>query len=162
MGNFSNFSFHENLIWTIANILKQKIAKSVQPFSSVALTNEQNYIFSCIDNSISLCFLFQELREGLEDQIAELSEKEVVVKKLRTQEDREKAILQALQLISCEREREHARLVSERDSNIVNMGLHKYKLKRKVMSVVKEIELDLLMLDKIRRSILKVNKDKCK
>ncbi|KAJ8712992.1 hypothetical protein PYW08_008296 [Mythimna loreyi] len=97
----------------------------------------------------------RELRESLEGQIAELSEKETVVKRLRKQEEKEKIILDELQFISCEREREHVRLVAERDAHIVNMGLHKYKLKRKVISVMKEIELDLQMLDKLRRTVLK-------
>ncbi|XP_075984052.1 trichoplein keratin filament-binding protein isoform X2 [Anticarsia gemmatalis] len=97
----------------------------------------------------------KELRESLEGQIAELSEKESVVKKLRKQEEKEKIILDELVFISSERERELARLVAERDANIVNMGLHKYKLKRKVIAVMKEIELDLEMLDRIRRSMLK-------
>lgn len=65
-------------------------------------------------------------------------------------------ILDELQFISNEREREHAKLTAERDANIVNMGLHKYKLKRKVLSVMKEIDLDLEVLTKIRRAVLKV------
>ncbi|XP_028176036.1 trichoplein keratin filament-binding protein-like isoform X2 [Ostrinia furnacalis] len=97
----------------------------------------------------------RELREGLEGQIAEFSEKESIVNKLRKAEEREKMILDELQFISSEREKEHARLVAERDANIVNMGLHKYKLKRKVISVLKEIELDLDMLAKIRRAVVK-------
>lgn len=101
------------------------------------------------------CYL-QELRESLEGQIAELSEKETIVKRLRKQEEKQKIILDELQYISCEREREHARLVAERDACIVNMGLHKYKLKRRVISVMKEIELDLEMLDKLRRAVLLV------
>ncbi|CAG9791413.1 unnamed protein product [Diatraea saccharalis] len=97
----------------------------------------------------------KELRESLEGQIAELSEKEAAVKELRKMEERESLILDELQFISSEREREHARLVAERDANIVNMGLHKYKLKRKVISVLKEIDLDLEMLARIRKAILK-------
>ncbi|KAF9805776.1 hypothetical protein SFRURICE_009408 [Spodoptera frugiperda] len=95
------------------------------------------------------------LRESLEGQIAELSEKETIVKRLRKQEEKEKLILDELLFISCEREREHTRLVAERDTSIVNMGLHKYKLKKKVLSVMKEIELDLEMLDKLRRAVQK-------
>ncbi|CAB3246282.1 unnamed protein product [Arctia plantaginis] len=97
----------------------------------------------------------KELRESLEGQIAELSEKETIVKRLRKQEEREKCILDELQFISSEREREHARLVAEREATIVNMGLHKYKLKRKVIAVMGEIELDLLMLDKLRNALLR-------
>uniref|UniRef100_A0A2A4J0N7 Trichoplein keratin filament-binding protein n=1 Tax=Heliothis virescens TaxID=7102 RepID=A0A2A4J0N7_HELVI len=97
----------------------------------------------------------KELRESLEGQIAELAEKETVVKRLRKQEEKEKHILDELQFISSEREREHNRLVAERDASIVNMGLHKYKLKRRVISVLKEIELDLAMLEKLRRTVLK-------
>jgi thymidine kinase len=98
----------------------------------------------------------QELRESLEGQIVELSEKETAVKKLRKMEERERLILDELQFISSEREKEHARLVAERDANIVNMGLHKYKLKRKVISILKEIELDLDLLVKIKKAVLKV------
>lgn len=47
--------------------------------------------------------------------------------------------------------------MSERDVQIINMGLHKYKLKRKVVAVMAEIDLELQMLDKIRKSVLKVN-----
>nr|XP_013189573.1 unnamed protein product [Amyelois transitella] len=97
----------------------------------------------------------RELRESLEGQIAELSEKETAVKKLRKVEERERFILEELQLISSEREREHRRLKAERDANIVNMGLHKYKLKRKVISILKEIDLDLQMLEKINAAVLK-------
>lgn len=97
----------------------------------------------------------KELRESLEGQIAELNEKETIVKHLRKLEERERLILDQLQFISCEREREHRRLVSERDANIVNMGLHKYKLKKQVIAVVKEIELDIQMLEKLRKAILK-------
>lgn len=97
----------------------------------------------------------RELRESLEGQIAELSEKETIVKRLRKQEERERNILDELQFISCERERELTRLVAERDANIVNMGLHKYKLKRKVIAVMKEIDIDLEMLDRLRRAVLK-------
>ncbi|XP_049879634.1 trichoplein keratin filament-binding protein-like [Pectinophora gossypiella] len=97
----------------------------------------------------------RELRSSLEGQIAELSEKETVVKRLRKQEERERLILDELQLISSEREGELARLTAERDAMIVNMGLHKYKLKRKVVSILKEIELDLEMLEKIRKAVLK-------
>ncbi|CAH1641185.1 unnamed protein product [Spodoptera littoralis] len=106
----------------------------------------------------------RELRESLEGQIAELSEKETIVKRLRKQEEKEKLILDELLFISCEREREHTRLVAERDASIVNMGLHKYKLKRRVISVMKEIELDLEMLDKLRRAVQKdydAEKDTC-
>ena len=47
---FSHFSFHRNnLIRTITNIFKEKLAKSVEPFSSNALTNEQHFIFIYID-----------------------------------------------------------------------------------------------------------------
>lgn len=99
----------------------------------------------------------QELRNGLESQIAELSEKEKLVKQLRLQEERERNILEELTSIARDREREHARLVAERDAYIVNMGLHKYKLKRKVASVLKEIELDLEMLERLRKALLKVN-----
>lgn len=87
-----------------------------------------------------------------------MNEKETIVKRLRQQEEKERLILDELQFISKEREREHARLVAERDANIVNMGLHKYKLKRKVLAVMKEIELDLVMLERIKRAVLKVNK----
>ncbi|KAL0818253.1 hypothetical protein ABMA28_008746 [Loxostege sticticalis] len=105
----------------------------------------------------------KELRESLEGQIAELSEKESIVKKLRKMEEREKMILDELQFISSEREREHAKLVAERDATIVNMGLHKYKLKRKVISVLKEIELDLDMLARIRHAVLKdIEKEQAK
>lgn len=97
----------------------------------------------------------KELRESLEGQIAELNEKETIVKHLRKLEERERLILDQLQFISCEREKEHRRLVSERDANIVNMGLHKYKLKKQVIAVVKEIELDIQMLEKLRKAILK-------
>ncbi|XP_026740572.1 trichoplein keratin filament-binding protein-like [Trichoplusia ni] len=97
----------------------------------------------------------RELRESLEGQIAELSEKETVVKRLRKLEEKEKLTLDELLFISCEREREHARLVAERDAHIVNMGLHQYRLKRRVVSVLKEIELDLQMLEKLRRTVLK-------
>lgn len=100
---------------------------------------------------------FQELRNSLEGQIAELSEKETIVKKLRTLEEKERMKLEELQTLSKEREREHTRLVAERDAHIVNMGLHKYKLKRKVISVISEIELELKMLERIRKSVLKVN-----
>ncbi|CAH0402778.1 unnamed protein product [Chilo suppressalis] len=97
----------------------------------------------------------KELRESLEGQIAELSEKETAVKKLRKMEEKERLILDELQFIASEREKEHARLIAERDATIINMGLHKYKLKKKVISVLKEIELDLEMLAKIRTAIVK-------
>ncbi|CAG5044326.1 unnamed protein product [Parnassius apollo] len=97
----------------------------------------------------------KELRESLEGQIAELSEKETAVKKLRKQEEREKLILDELRFILDEREREHARLISERDTNIVNLGLHKYKLKRKVAAVMKEIELDLNILEKMQKALIR-------
>ncbi|XP_046964420.1 trichoplein keratin filament-binding protein-like [Vanessa cardui] len=97
----------------------------------------------------------RELRNSLEGQIAELSEKETIVKKLRKLEEKERMKLEELQIISSAREKEHAKLVAERDVHIVNMGLHKYKLKRKVISVLSEIELDLRMLEQIRKSILK-------
>ncbi|XP_014356301.2 trichoplein keratin filament-binding protein [Papilio machaon] len=97
----------------------------------------------------------KELHESLEGQIAELSEKETVVKKLRKQEEKEKMILDELRFIAEEREREHARLVAERDTNLVNMGLHKYKLKRKVAAVMREIELDLKMLEKLQSAVIK-------
>ncbi|CAH2093835.1 unnamed protein product [Euphydryas editha] len=97
----------------------------------------------------------KELRNSLKGQIAELSEKETIVKKLRTLEEKERMKLEELQTITNEREREHTRLVAERDVHIVNMGLHKYKLKRKVISVISEIELELKMLERIRRSVLK-------
>ncbi|XP_034827520.1 trichoplein keratin filament-binding protein-like [Maniola hyperantus] len=106
----------------------------------------------------------KELRSSLEGQIAELSEKETIVKKLRKQEEKERLILQELQLLSSEREREHLKLVAERDAHIVNMGLHKYKLKRKVISVLNEIELELKMLDRIWKSVLKeyeFDREKC-
>ncbi|XP_068623692.1 trichoplein keratin filament-binding protein-like isoform X1 [Battus philenor] len=106
----------------------------------------------------------KELRESLEGQIAELSEKETVVKKLRKQEEKERLILDELRFISDEREKEHARLKSERDTIIVNMGLHKYNLKRKVIEVTKEIELDLNMLKKIQRAVIKdiiAEQEKC-
>ncbi|VVC95892.1 unnamed protein product, partial [Leptidea sinapis] len=73
----------------------------------------------------------KELRSDLQGQIAELSEKETAVKKLRNFEDKERMILEELIFLSKEREREHNKLVAERDSCIVNMGLHKYKLKKK-------------------------------
>ncbi|XP_026314278.1 trichoplein keratin filament-binding protein isoform X2 [Hyposmocoma kahamanoa] len=97
----------------------------------------------------------KELRNSLEGQIAELSEKETIVKRLRKQEEREILILDELHFISCEREREYAKLVSERDATIINMGLHKYKLKKMVLCVLKEIELDLVMLEKIKRAVMK-------
>ncbi|XP_041972039.1 trichoplein keratin filament-binding protein [Aricia agestis] len=97
----------------------------------------------------------KELRNCLEDQIAELNEKESVVKELRKQEEREKMILEELQALTKEREKEHARLIAERDATIINMGLHKYKLKKKVISVINEIELELKMLEKVRISIMK-------
>ncbi|KAJ2942862.1 hypothetical protein O0L34_g15052 [Tuta absoluta] len=97
----------------------------------------------------------RELRNSLEGQIAELSEKETFVKQLRRQEERERLILDQLLHISSERDRELQRLTAERDATIINMGLHKYKLKRKVISVLKEIELDLAMLEKIRAAVLK-------
>ncbi|KAL4711882.1 hypothetical protein ACJJTC_006051 [Scirpophaga incertulas] len=97
----------------------------------------------------------KELRESLEGQIAELSEKETYVKKLRKMEERERLILDELQFISRERKKEHARLRAEREATIVNMGLHKYKLKKKVLSVLKEIELDLEMMRKIQKVVLK-------
>ncbi|KAM3963829.1 trichoplein keratin filament-binding protein [Aphomia sociella] len=106
----------------------------------------------------------KELRESLEGQIAELSEKETIVKKLRRIEEKEKLKLDELKFISSERERELVRLRAEREANIINMGLHKYKLKRKVISVMKEIELDLEMLEKIKAAMLKDyenEKDKC-
>lgn len=103
-----------------------------------------------------MCASFQELRESLEGQIAELSEKEGAVKKLRKIEERERLILEELQFISSEREREHTRLKAERDADIVNMGLHKYKLKRKVISILKEIDLDLQMLEKMKAAVMKV------
>lgn len=62
-----------------------------------------------------------------------------------------------LQFIAEEREREHARLISERETLIVNMGLHKYKLKKKVEAVMKEIEMDLVILEKIQKTIIKVS-----
>ncbi|CAG4932726.1 unnamed protein product [Colias eurytheme] len=97
----------------------------------------------------------RELRSGLEEQIAELSEKETAVKKLRTFEEKERMILDELQFISNEREREHLKLVAERDTSIINMGLHKFKLKKKVLSVLNEISLDLKMLERIKRAIIK-------
>ncbi|XP_045503655.1 trichoplein keratin filament-binding protein [Colias croceus] len=97
----------------------------------------------------------RELRSGLEEQIAELSEKETAVKKLRTFEEKERMILDELQFISNEREREHLKLVAERDTSIINMGLHKFKLKKKVLSVLNEISLDLKMLERIRRAVIK-------
>ncbi|XP_023943868.2 trichoplein keratin filament-binding protein [Bicyclus anynana] len=106
----------------------------------------------------------KELRSSLEGQIAELSEKETIVKTLRKKEEKERLILQELELLSSEREREHQKLVSERDTHIINMGLHKYKLKRKVISVINEIEIELKMLDKLTKSVLKeyeVDREKC-
>ncbi|KAI8442246.1 hypothetical protein MSG28_005817 [Choristoneura fumiferana] len=106
----------------------------------------------------------RELRGSLEGQIAELSEKESIVKRLQKQEEKELIILDELKHISSEREKELARLVSERDATIVNMGLHKYKLKKKVLSVIQEIELDLQMLEKLRAAVLKdveASKEKC-
>ncbi|XP_072934462.1 trichoplein keratin filament-binding protein-like [Epargyreus clarus] len=103
----------------------------------------------------------KELRESLEGQIAELSDKETVVKKLRKQEEKEILLLQELQYISKERESEHARLMSERDAILVNMGLHKYKLKKKVLAVMNEIELDLKMLEKIRMAVLTEYESDC-
>ncbi|XP_045486973.1 trichoplein keratin filament-binding protein isoform X1 [Pieris rapae] len=97
----------------------------------------------------------RELRSSLEGQISELSHKETAVKKLRKMEERERMILEELQFISKEREREHAKLVSERDANIVNMGLHKFKLKKKVASVLNEISLDLKILEKIKEAVVK-------
>ncbi|OZI14629.1 hypothetical protein CE195_07430 [Sodalis-like symbiont of Philaenus spumarius] len=44
LGNFSNFYLYKNLVQTITNILKQKIAKLVQPFSSDALSKKQQFI----------------------------------------------------------------------------------------------------------------------
>ncbi|KAJ0173046.1 hypothetical protein K1T71_011222 [Dendrolimus kikuchii] len=105
-----------------------------------------------------------ELREDLEGQISELSEKETIVKQLRKQEERERMTLDELNFISCERDKEHARLVSERDAHIINMGLHKYKLKRKVIAVMKEIDLDLEMLERMRITVLQENEaeqEKC-
>ncbi|XP_053617539.1 trichoplein keratin filament-binding protein-like [Plodia interpunctella] len=106
----------------------------------------------------------KELRESLEGQIAELSEKEGAVKKLRKIEERERLILEELQFISSEREKEHTRLKAERDADIVNMGLHKYKLKRKVISILKEIDLDLQMLEKMKAAVMKdveTQQEKC-
>ncbi|CAH0713787.1 unnamed protein product, partial [Brenthis ino] len=106
----------------------------------------------------------KELRNSLEGQIAELSEKETVVKKLRKLEERERLILEELQMLTSEREREHAKLVANRDVHIINMGLHKYNLKRKVIAVINEIDLELQMLAKIRNSVLKdyeANREKC-
>ncbi|XP_050677374.1 trichoplein keratin filament-binding protein-like [Leptidea sinapis] len=97
----------------------------------------------------------KELRSDLQGQIAELSEKETAVKKLRNFEDKERMILEELIFLSKEREREHNKLVAERDSCIVNMGLHKYKLKKKVISILNEIDLDLKMLEKIKRAVMK-------
>ncbi|CAK1541600.1 unnamed protein product [Leptosia nina] len=97
----------------------------------------------------------KDLRNSLEGQIAELSEKETAVKKLRKMEERERMILEELQFLSKEREREHMKLISERDTNIVNMGLHKFKLKRKVTAVLNEISLDLKMLEKIKDAVVK-------
>jgi hypothetical protein len=42
-GQLFHFFFHKNLIRTITNILE--LGKSVQPFSSDALSNEQHFIF---------------------------------------------------------------------------------------------------------------------
>ncbi|KAG6446866.1 LOW QUALITY PROTEIN: trichoplein keratin filament-binding protein [Manduca sexta] len=106
----------------------------------------------------------KELRNSLEGQIAELSEKETIVKQLRKQEEKERHLLDELMFISSEREREHAKLVLEREAIIVNMGLHKYKLKRQVMAVMKEIELDLEMLEKLQQTVLKeheAEQEKC-
>ncbi|XP_063388986.1 cilia- and flagella-associated protein 53-like [Cydia fagiglandana] len=97
----------------------------------------------------------RELRGSLEGQIDELSEKETIVKRLQKEEERELMILDELKFISSERDREHARLVAERDATIVNMGLHKYKLKKKVISVLQEIELDLQMMEKLKKAVLK-------
>ncbi|CAH2052049.1 unnamed protein product, partial [Iphiclides podalirius] len=97
----------------------------------------------------------KELRESLEGQIAELSEKEKIVKKLRQQEEKEQLLLYELQCIAEEREKEHARLMSERETLIVNMGLHKYKLKKKVAAVLQEIETDLAMLEKVQHAVIK-------
>lgn len=85
-----------------------------------------------------------------------MSEKESIVKRLQKQEEKELILLDELKHISSEREKELARLVSERDATIVNMGLHKYKLKKKVLSVIQEIELDLQMLEKLRTAVIKV------
>ncbi|CAG9559079.1 unnamed protein product [Danaus chrysippus] len=106
----------------------------------------------------------KDLRNSLQDQIAELSEKESAVKVLRKQEERERQILEELQFIANEREKEFARLMAERDVHIINMGLHKYKLKRKVVAVMAEIDLELQMLDRIRKSVLKdyeADREKC-
>ncbi|XP_059050674.1 trichoplein keratin filament-binding protein-like [Achroia grisella] len=106
----------------------------------------------------------KELRESLEGQIAELSEKESVVKKLRIIEEKEKLVLDELKFLTSERKKELARLRAERDATIINMGLHKYKLKRRVLSILKEIEFDLEMLDKVKKAVLKdyeTEQDKC-
>lgn len=68
-------------------------------------------------------------------------------------------ILDELQFIRKEREAEHKRLVAEREANIINMGLYKYRLKQKVLSVMKEIDLDVNMLNKMKEVIMKVRLD---
>lgn len=100
---------------------------------------------------------YQELRTSLEGQISELSEKEAAVKKLRKVEERERMILEELQFLSKEREKEHAKIVAERNANIVNMVLSKFKLKKKVVSILSEIILDLKMLEKIKEAVVKVS-----
>ncbi|KAG7303481.1 hypothetical protein JYU34_012005 [Plutella xylostella] len=97
----------------------------------------------------------KDLRNSLEGQIAEMSEKETVVNQLRKLEEKEQMKLEQLKYLASEREKQHAKLKGERDATIVNMGLHKYKLKQKVLAVMKEIELDLDVMRQIQKAFLK-------
>ncbi|KOB52168.1 putative trichoplein, partial [Operophtera brumata] len=75
----------------------------------------------------------EETRKTLQER-DEALRKEIAIEQEKIRDKEEKAMLEALRLISSEREREHARLVSERDAHIINMGLYKFKLKRRVLS----------------------------
>ncbi|CAG9104565.1 unnamed protein product [Plutella xylostella] len=97
----------------------------------------------------------KDLRNSLEGQIAEMSEKETVVNQLRKLEEKEQMKLEQLKYLASKREKQHAKLKGERDATIVNMGLHKYKLKQKVLAVMKEIELDLDVMHQIQKAFLK-------
>ncbi|GBP74719.1 hypothetical protein EVAR_103553_1 [Eumeta japonica] len=97
----------------------------------------------------------KELRSCLEDQIAELSDKEKAVGMLRKQEEKQRIVLDQLKFLAKDRVKQHEKLASEQKTMLINMGLYKYKLKQKVKAVLMEIDLDLQMLENIKLTMLK-------